>query len=153
MSEQQDLLTIRPAICTDLDAIKAIADANRDSLGFVIRSALTEHIIRGWLHVAVCDNLIAGFVNFRPRKDGWTVIYEICVAEASREQGIGGKLLSTVYAADVKMGRLGLRLKCPSGSSANDFYAAMGLRRIGIEPGKRRELVLWQWKRVRRCTL
>lgn len=153
MGEQQCCLSIRLATSADLPAIKAIADANRDSLGFVIRAALSEHIARGWLYVAVYDNLISGFVNFRRRKDGWTVIYEICVATTIRGHGIGGQLLSKVYATDLDQGRRGLRLKCPVDSLANNFYAALGLRRIGLEPGKRRELVLWEWRGVRRCIL
>jgi GNAT superfamily N-acetyltransferase len=153
MREQQSPLAIRPACCDDLDAIKHIADANRDSLGFVVRAALAEHILREWLYVAFADGLLVGFANFRPRRDGWTIIYEICVTEPSRRKGIGCRLLSTVYAADIQHGRLGLQLKCPVDSPANAFYDTMGLQRIGEAQGKRRNLVIWQWKRVRRCIL
>lgn len=153
MNEVHRPLAIRLACCDDLDSIKGIADSNRDHLGFVVRAALEEHIHRGWLYVSIWDGLLVGFANFRPRRDGWTVIYEICVTETFRCQGIGGRLLSTVYAADVQRGRLGLRLKCPVGSPANTFYQTMGLQRIGEEQGKRRNLVIWQWKRVRRCIL
>jgi predicted GNAT family acetyltransferase len=156
MSEQQTTITIRQASPADLKAVKAIADANRESIGFVLRPALQEHVERGWLYIAARSSDVVGFVNFRHRRDGWTVVYEICVEAPSRMQGIGLQLLSHLYSDVVHQGRKGVQLKCPDGSVANEFYAAIGYRRIGLVPGKKRNLILWQYKRWKRyipCTL
>ena len=63
----------------DIDAIKKIADANRDTLGFVLRSALQKGIERGWVLVTTDNNTITGFVHFRLRKDAQITIFEICI--------------------------------------------------------------------------
>lgn len=134
---------IRPATPADLDAIKVIADANRAHLGFVLRPALAEGLARGWLYVATRQATLIGFVHFRVRRDGWVTIYEICTAEAFRCQGVGRALLTATYA--LAQAQRGLRLKCPVGSTANQFYAELGLCRVGEEQGKRRALAVWQW--------
>ncbi len=156
MSTQQTPVIIRKASPDDVQAVKAIADANRESIGFVLRPVLQEHTRRGWLYVAGTPDRVVGFVNFRHRRDGWTVVYEICVEASARKQGIGFQLLSQLYADGMCQGQRGIRLKCPEGSPANEFYATIGFQCIGVAPGKQRNLVLWQWKRWKRyalCTL
>src|SRR5690349_20474664 len=112
MRPPEPIARIRPAVPIDLDAVKALADANRADLGFVLRPALAEGITRGWLYVAIRGDVIVGFVHFRPRRDGWTTIYEICTAAAFRRQGIGSALLAEVYDTSLNQGRQGVRLKC-----------------------------------------
>jgi len=152
---QHHAVTIRKASVHDLLAVKAIADANRESIGFVLRPALEEHMHRGWLYVAGYEDTqdtVVGFVNFRHRRDGWSVVYEICVDASARMQGVGHRLLSQLYSDVVNQQRKGVLLKCPEESPANEFYATVGLKCIGIVPGRQRRLVLWQWKRLKRYT-
>jgi N-acetylglutamate synthase-like GNAT family acetyltransferase len=153
---QQIDVTIRKATYEDVIAVKTIADANRESIGFVLRPALEEHASRGWLYVADYHDAVAGFVNFRHRRDGWTVVYEICVDAPARMQRIGYRLLSQLHTDVLLQKGNGIVLKCPEGSKANDFYDAIGWQRVGEEPGKQRKLIIWQWKRSKRyplCTL
>lgn len=147
MHQHESVALIRPAKLTDLDTVKILADANRDHIGFVLRPALAESIARGWLYVAMQFDVLVGFVHFRMRRDKWTTIYEICTNATVRRQGIGSALLTTVYDTGAAQGQQGVQLKCPVGSSANFFYSAMGLCQVGEEAGKKRSLVLWQWKR------
>lgn len=146
--QQQELATfVRPAVPGDLDAIKMLADANRSDIGFVLRPALSASLARGWLYIAIRLEQLVGFIHFRLRRDRWTTIYEICADATVRRQGVGRALLTTVYDMGVSQGQHGVQLKCPVGSAANQFYAAMGLHCVGEEVGKRRSLLLWQWKR------
>ncbi len=147
MHQHESVAFIRPAIPADLDIIKRLADANRADIGFVLRPALAASITRGWLYVAVRSDVLVGFIHFRVRRDGWITIYEICTNATVRRQGVGGTLLRAVYEAGASQEQHGVRLKCPVGSSANLFYSAMGLCQIGEEAGKKRALILWQWKR------
>jgi len=147
MHQHESVAFVRPAVLADLDTVKILADANRADIGFVLRPALAASIARGWLYVALLSDVLVGFVHFRVRRDGWTTIYEICTNATVRRQGVGGALLAAVYDAGAAQGRHGVQLKCPVGSSANLFYSAMGLCQVGEEAGKKRSLVLWQWKR------
>ncbi len=67
---------VRKAQAEDLDAVKALADANRASLGFVLRPALADGIEAGWLLVAERGGRVIGFVHYRHRKDARTTIYQ-----------------------------------------------------------------------------
>ncbi len=131
---------IRKANASDLDAIKCIADANRNELGFVMRPALTEAQARGELLVAERGDAVVGFVNYRTLsrvRRGWHTVYEICVTGGWRGQGIGAELLDAVPRP--------VRLKCPVDLPANGFYRVYGMHNVWTEqPDGRRALNVWQ---------
>lgn len=141
----QSVLTLQIATNSDLEGIKYLADMNRDQLGFIPRSVFAAGIANGWVIVALCNEDVIGFVHFRPRRDGWTTIYEICIDASTRRQGVGRTLLADLYGSTCAQGRSGLRLKCPADNEANRFYAALGMEQVGTEAGKRRPLFVWQW--------
>lgn len=120
----------------DVDAIKRIAQQYRDELGFVNRAALLESIQRMNLFVALVGKEIVGFANYRARRDGMNVIYEIAADKAHRGQGIGRLLFEAVPSPR--------RLKCTVDNPANGFYRAMGMEYIGQEAGKKRALNVWE---------
>ena len=64
-----DNVRVRKARAEDLDAIKALADANKASLGFVLRPALAAGIEQEWLLVAERTGHVIGFVHYRHRQD------------------------------------------------------------------------------------
>jgi ribosomal protein S18 acetylase RimI-like enzyme len=136
--------TIRKAEQKDLDSIKAIADANKDAIGFVLRPALAEAIGQGWVLVAEGNGQLIGFANYRHRQDQQTTLYEICVAEDYRGNGVGRALLDTLVKESHRLGKTIIRLKCPADSRANDFYDSLAFVRVGFEQGKRRKLILWE---------
>jgi len=123
----------------DLDAIKRIADANKDTLGFVLRPALAENIARQWVLVAEEGSRILGFCNFRHRRDGQTTIYEICVSKDERGCGIGRAMIEAL----VKECHSCIRLKAMQGTAANGFYQHLGFELVGTEQGKKRALNVW----------
>jgi ribosomal protein S18 acetylase RimI-like enzyme len=135
---------IRKAIFSDIDSIKRIADANRDTLGFVMRPALLENIARGWVLIAESDTQIVGFVNYRHRRDAQTTIYEMCVAQEWRGQGLGKKLLDALKQEAIHHGKAYIQLKAISTITANDFYRHYGFKLIGTEPGRKQLLHVWR---------
>ena len=142
------MIKVRWAEAKDLYAVKQIADNNRKAIGFVRRVQLLERIRHQGLLVCENDGQIVGFVSFRHRRDGWTVIYEVCVEKAYRRRGIGRALIAKVQEEALNVGQIGVRLKCPIDLPANGFYAKMGFTRLGLENGKRRPLVIWESGKV-----
>ncbi|MHA1348027.1 MAG: hypothetical protein ACTSO3_16615, partial [Candidatus Heimdallarchaeaceae archaeon] len=56
---------IRKATKRNIREIKKIADANKDSIGFVLRPALIEAVERKELFVAkALNNRVLGFINY-----------------------------------------------------------------------------------------
>ncbi len=137
-------IKIQPACLEDISLIKHIADQNRLALGFVIWASLEEKIARQALLVVKEREKTVGFVSFHHRRDGWTVIHEICVSSKHRGQGIGQKLVEAVQEQAFKKQQRGLRLKCPIDLPANKFYDKLGFVRVSIESGKRRPLAVWE---------
>lgn len=130
----------------DLDAVKALADANRTSLGFVLRPALAVGIQKGWLLVAEKNGCIIGFAHYRHRKDAQTTLYQICVDQKWRGQGIGRMLIEALLNESLSLGQTSVRLKAPSDIAANEFYQALGFQLVDTEPGRIRSVNVWEIK-------
>lgn len=142
-----DNMRVRKAQAEDLDAVKALADANKASLGFVLRSALAAGIQRDWLLVAERAGQVIGFVHYRHRQDSRTTLYEICVDEASRRNGVGRSLVQALAVESQSLGKACIWLKCPADLPANEFYGRLGFVLTAVEQGRRRQLNVWvDWK-------
>ena len=137
-------MKVRWAQEKDIEVIKALADANRSALGFVVRASLEEQLHRGEILVAEHQGMLIGFVSFHHRRDGWTTIRELCVAESYRKRGMGRALVKEVEKSACHANQNGIRLKCPLDLPANGFYARLGFTRVAIENGKRRPLAVWE---------
>ena len=136
--------TIRKAEQEDIDRIKAIADSNKDAIGFVLRPALVEAIQRKWVLVAEDSGQLIGFAQYRHRRDSQTTLYEICVAEEYRGNGVGRALLDALVEESRRLGKTIIRLKCPADNEANGFYDHLRFVRVGWEQGRRRKLIRWE---------
>lgn len=123
----------------DLGWIKSIADAHRRELGFVNRSVLAMAIEKQEI---LCVS--HGFLHFHHRKDKISTLYHLCVEPNQRRRGIGRQLIEAWENHSRDNGITTLRLKCPVDLQANGFYSRIGFKRVGIEPGKHRSLVVWE---------
>ena len=137
-------MKVRWAYEKDMDAVKRLADDNRNALGFMVRASLEERARRRELLIAEQQGRVIGFVSFHHRRDGWTTIHELCVAEASRGQGVGRALVEALEGDALRANQNGIRLKCPLDLPANGFYARLGFTRVAIEEGRRRPLAIWE---------
>lgn len=101
----------------------------RDYLPFVMRAQLADAAGRGSLLVAEdADGVVVGFVHYRTRRDGWSVVYDLAVNPAAQGQGVGRALLYAVPAP--------VRLKCTADNPANRFYANAGMTLAASETAK-----------------
>ncbi len=124
---------IRLAVLDDVPAVKKIASQHNKELGFVIRSALIDSISRSSLIVATQLDEIVGFANYRRRKDGVNVIYELGVHRNHLRKRIGSALLSAIPYPT--------RLKTTTDNQrALAFYLSNGFTIVGHERGRKREL-------------
>jgi hypothetical protein len=124
---------IRQATLDDIGQIKAVADRYKRELGFVLRPALAAAVGRNEL---LFHPGSGAFCHYHRRRDGVSVIYEICVPEEFQGQGIG---LATIWKVT-----LPIQLKCPVDNASNGFYARLGFTLLGTEQGKKRPLNLWR---------
>lgn len=122
------MIAIDIASENDIHGVKSIADlrANKRYLGFTNRAILGASIAKLELHVARINNKVVGFIRWHRRRDGWTTVYELCVDESYRRQGIGQQLMSVVGTGPVK-------LKCHSDNPAIRFYKYLGFKVVSIE--------------------
>ena len=131
----------------NIGEIKIIADANRDTIGFILRPALLEAMERKELIVVkALNNKVMGFINYHHRQDRQTTIYEICVKTSYRHRGIGRRLIRTVVNEAYSLGKDRIVLKCPEGLPANRFYSRLGFCHVSTENGKKRRLNVWEFR-------
>lgn len=147
-SAETDKLTIMPvrlASSNDIPACKAIADAHRNELGFIVAASFVDSVRREQLLVAEKAGSIVGFVRFNHRIQGnETALYDICVAKSAQRQGVGRLLVEALRDSSYSRGRRSIVLRCPENLPANAFYARLGFQSITVEAGRRRPLVLWR---------
>ncbi|MCD4785325.1 MAG: GNAT family N-acetyltransferase [Candidatus Eremiobacteraeota bacterium] len=137
-------LLIDYALVGDIKDIKDIADRNRDSLGFIVRSAVSGSIEKKEVLIARYRKEVVGFLIFHQRRDSQVTIYDICVKLEFRRRQIGKRLIEELILESRRNHKSIIKLKCPDGLSANFFYEGIGFKLTGKEPGKKRRLNIWQ---------
>lgn len=139
------MVDIRYLLTRDIPAVKSIADANRETLGFLPKMKLKEAAEQERCLVAIDRDVVVGFVIYRHRKiDAQTTLSDICVDAASRRHGVGFRLIQHLVRDCETRGRDFIQLKCPEGLAANAFYEHLGFKYEVTEPGKSRRLVVWR---------
>lgn len=130
----------------DISSVKRIADCHRHALSFLPTAVFNEAMHRRQLLVAETDTgCVLGFVRFNHRQRGTdTALYDICVDQQTQRQGIGRALVQALVAECAMNTRTSIVLRCPQDLPANGFYEHLGFDRIGVEAGKRRDLVVWR---------
>lgn len=112
----------REAQYQDVATIKKLANKNRYFLGSLLPLWILSSIQDDELDVA-CDqngNLI-GFIQYHRRRDGWTTIYKVCVAEEHRRYGIATRLIRNVVKGPTS-------LRCSSANPAIKLYKKLGFK-------------------------
>ena len=139
-------VTIRPARAEDVDGAKAVADRHKEELGFVMSSVLHDAQKNRWLLVAVQNEKVIGFANFRIRQDNNATLYDIAVDKPYRKQKIGKRLIQRLTWLVNVAGGEHVRLKCPQSLPANQFYEHLRFELTSTETGKKRPLNVWHYK-------
>lgn len=140
-----DTVIIRHATGDDVAYCKQIADANRDSLGFINSAILTDSMSQNRLLVAESCGMVVGFARYYHRiRVPETTLYDICVAEHVRRKGIGRSLIHILTMTARSCGHVAIIARCPEGISANEFYVRLHFVQDGIKSGRRRRLIQWR---------
>jgi Acetyltransferases len=133
------LFRIRLAVMGDVLLCQRISRQFRSELPFVSLPQLQGALELKALHVAELDEQVVGFVRFRRRRDGVSVIYDLAVDSSVQGMGIGRALLYSVPCP--------LFLKCKADNErGNHFYERAGMYRVGNEVTPR-DTELIHWKR------
>jgi N-acetylglutamate synthase-like GNAT family acetyltransferase len=135
---------IRKATQADLDEIKALADAHKQELGFVLRPILARSIEQGELIVTENSSGLVGFVQYHHRRDEQTTLHNIVIKPEYRDYGIGRQLIQALENEARSNNKRLISLKCPEGLPANNFYRQVGYQQVRIETGKSRRLLIWR---------
>ncbi len=139
------MLVVKPIHPETIDDVKILADANRNSLGFITKKKFEEAVEQQRGKVALQDDMVVGFVIYRHRKiDSQTTLSEICVHNDYHNQRIGSKLMLALIQDCEHRCREFIQLKCPVDLAANGFYERLGFRLHTIEEGKKRQLKVWR---------
>ena len=138
-------VTIRPARVEDVFGVKTLADQHKVELGFIRKSILYKAQEKGWLLVAVKNEEVIGFANFRIRQDNNATLYDIVVDKPYRKQKIGKRLIQRLTWLVNVAGGEHIRLKCPQSLPANAFYEKLQFTHTEIETGKKRPLNVWYY--------
>ncbi len=141
------MITTRKATESDVAAIKVIADAERDSLGFMTRLTILAAIREGCIMVIVVNGFVVGFQHYYHRKrDRQTTLYHKSILLKWRGLGLGKLLVDSVVQEARALGREKLVLKCPVDLPSNGFHQKYGFQLVGQEQGKKRKLNIWEYK-------
>jgi len=117
---------IRKATLADKESITKIWRKDSAFLGAIYMGALKERIEKQMVHIYEQDGQIIGFLEYRKRRDGVSVIYHICVLAEYRKQGIGKALINSLS--------LPMRLKVTGDNeNAIRFYEHFGFNRISSD--------------------
>lgn len=118
--------------------VVALADCNKQALGFLPRGMYKNQIEKGAVFVAVeeadKEEPFAGYIivgGRRPEKR----IFQLVVKEKHRGKGAGKKLFEEAVNAAKQAEFSSIWVKVGSKLEANDFWASQGLVTIGKQPG------------------
>ena len=132
-------VTIRPARTEDVDGAKAVADRHKEELGFVRAPILHDAQKNQWLLVAVRNEKVIGFANFRIRQDNNATLYDIAVDKPYRKQNIGKRFIQRLTWLVNVAGGEHVRLKCPQAlPSEPGFTSNFNLSERARNRGKKR---------------
>lgn len=129
-----------------ISAIKQIADAHREELGFHARQTFVESIAKGELFVAKIEGHVCGFVRFHHRRDMATTLYEIAIENIHRGVGVGRELVNRLREDCERVGSRRIKLSCPVELPANNFYRELGFRRAAQRSRAGRSRPLYEWE-------
>lgn len=139
------MVDVKPISAEYIDSVKSLADANRDSLGFVPRKKIEEIVDQQRCIVALQNNEVIGFLIFRHRKiDLQTTLSDICVQTIHRCKHVGTMLIDELIHDCQQRHREFIQLKCPVDLPANGFYSRLGFDLYTTEDGKKRQLNVWR---------
>ena len=129
---------------SDADAVDELMKRNSQTLGFLPRKALDDHVVRGTVLGARTNTTeLAGYLLYAANPFRFRVVH-LCVADAFRGQGIARRLLDALKAAATT--QRGIRLHCRRDYPAHHMWPTLGFLPLDEKPSRSRAdraLTLW----------
>jgi ribosomal protein S18 acetylase RimI-like enzyme len=132
------LLSDRNEVQAYLDQVRAAADSERGSFGFLPKTAYEEFAAQGRMIVAVdaVSRSMLGYVVYGGAMPQGK-IFQTWTEQRGRGRGVGRDLISEVVRRLERQHYLSVRADVAQDlSSANEFYAALGFETITVRPAK-----------------
>jgi len=131
-----------------LQAVKALGDANRATLGFLPEGAFEAYAERKQIVVALDEEgTCIGYLMYQVSASrGEIGIIHLCVHESRRREGVAAGLVGWLHEAKKRDYR-GIRLKCRRDYGASHLWPQLGFVAQGEVPGRSHEghpLVVWR---------
>ena len=121
---------------------------NADDLAFYPLTSLQDALDRGRIISCVDNDEPAGYIWIGPIRAGYDiVIYQACVDYETRRHHLGHGMIHELISLGLARGGNGIRLRCASSSSANQFWQAIGFYCTRVTPSgikRRREINHWR---------
>jgi GNAT superfamily N-acetyltransferase/predicted nucleic acid-binding protein len=119
-----------------IDRARGLADAHRESFGFLPASAYTELAVKNRLWVAIDEEAeeLCGFLSFGGRYPH-VKIFQLCVIESVRRHAIGSKLIAELKEVSRATGVQTISARIAADLPANKFWERVGFRLIRQEAG------------------
>lgn len=144
MTDNAAPITFRQAKASDIDGVVALFGANRQIFGFLPRATYLKAQMRQQLLVALQGDEVVGAINYYHHTlTRNTTLYDICVAEAQRGQGVGRALFEVLLAECRILERDQISAKCPMNLPSNGFWQHMGFTMKRVDTGRMTPLHVW----------
>lgn len=128
----------------DLEALDALATANKQTIGFLTRETLRDYLNRGRVLGAVSqDGSLLGYLLFADYPDRFRIA-QLCVEHALRGRGIARQLFEALKQRVTT--QLVIKLKCRRDFPANNMWPRLGFVPMKEAPGRSmKALPLTSW--------
>lgn len=120
-----------------VDYVVALSRRHFDEIGFLPESVLRDYFTRGHLLHAEENGEPCGFIVWG---DGWPVlrVFQVCIQYDAQRRLHGARLVGQLIAKAEADGYESISCWVADDIPANDFWEAMGFRRLASRPGGRR---------------
>jgi diaminopimelate decarboxylase len=105
---------------------------------FLCEQGLRSSVAKGYVIVALSDNIVCGMMRFYPNKRAEQLsIYQFAVTESNRGRGVIAKMLEFLHGHY----KGAIICKCPTSSKFNDYYVKSGWAMVDYN-----DYCYWEWK-------
>jgi hypothetical protein len=146
-THSRDDAQVAAATPADLAYVVDLAKRHAHALGFVARAALARKIELARVDLARENGQPCGFLHHgsfaNKRTPGEARIFQACVQYDAQRRHHGLNLVERFLAKAEAAGTRRVSLRCLSDLDANQFWPLAGFERLGTEPGRKGELIVW----------
>jgi hypothetical protein len=131
-----------------IDAVIALGDSQKQTLGFLPTQAFIEYAARGSILVALSkERVVVGYVLFAYKKSNICRLAHVCVDPSWRKKGVGNSLIKCLKSVTANTSSIIVR--CRRDYGIDQFWVSNGFVAKGEGPGRGSSgatLTLWEYR-------